>query len=226
MVVPVPGRDLTREGVERCLVRLDALGFRLTFTSALAPDEQGPFLDNGFACHERLHLLGYDLSRSARRTAPSKIRARVPTPGGTVRLCRGRDRDVRAALEVDASAFDAFWRFDRAALEDARTATAFSRWRIARGDHVVGYAVTGRSGRYAYLQRLAVDSAHQNLGIGSALVVDALRWARRRGAREVLVNTQEANTGALELYERLGFVPRPQGLAVLRWSSDTPAGPP
>ena len=44
---------------------------------------------------------------------------------------------------------------------------------------------------------------------------DALRWATRRGARTMLVNTQEQNHPAVALYERLGFLLEPDGLDVL-----------
>jgi ribosomal protein S18 acetylase RimI-like enzyme len=47
-------------------------------------------------------------------------------------------------------------------------------------------------------------------------VADGLRWLRRWGAREVLVNTQEGNEAAVALYERLGFRRHDEGLAVLQ----------
>jgi ribosomal protein S18 acetylase RimI-like enzyme len=81
---------------------------------------------------------------------------------------------------------------------------------------VAGYAITGRAGPRGYLQRLAVDPSVQRQGIGAALVADGLRWLRRWGAREVLVNTQVGNGPALALYEALGFRLQPDGLAVLR----------
>ena len=86
----------------------------------------------------------------------------------------------------------------------------------AAATDVVGYAVTGRAGPRGYLQRLAVHPDHQRAGLGGALVVDGLRWLRRWGAKEVLVNTQEGNEPAVRLYEALGFQLRPEGLAVLR----------
>ena len=67
-------------------------------------------------------------------------------------------------------------------------------------------------GRAGYLQRLAVHPDHQRAGLGGALVVDGLRWLRRWGAKEVLVNTQEGNEPAVRLYEALGFQLRPDGL--------------
>ena len=59
------------------------------------------------------------------------------------------------------------------------------------------------------------DPARQRGGIGTALVIDALHWAQRRGATSMLVNTQETNSGALALYEHLGFVREADGLDVL-----------
>ena len=44
---------------------------------------------------------------------------------------------------------------------------------------------------------------------------DGLRWLRRWGARDALVNTQEDNDRSLRLYQRTGFVLEPDGLAVL-----------
>ncbi len=86
--------------------------------------------------------------------------------------------------------------------------------------------MTGRTASIGFLQRLAVDPAAEGRGIGSALVVDALRWLGHTGAREVWVNTQPDNERARSLYLRHGFTERGAGLDVLRRSIDTPAGKP
>ncbi|MDQ2649858.1 MAG: GNAT family N-acetyltransferase [Actinomycetota bacterium] len=175
-------------------------------TAALPPEEQGPYLRTGFAVHERLHLL---------RRPVEPLPDVGPTAG---HLARGRRRDRPKVLAIDAAAFPDFWRLDAVGLEDALAATPSVRFRVATTDGAgpAGYAVTGRAGSRGYLQRLAVHPDQQGQGIGSALVVDGMRWLRRWGAREVLVNTQEDNAGALSLYERLGFEREPDGLAVLR----------
>ena len=54
---------------------------------------------------------------------------------------------------------------------------------VADDGGVVGYAVTGRSAARGYLQRLAVDPERWRQGVGAALVVDGLRWLRRRHVR-------------------------------------------
>ena len=50
--------------------------------------------------------------------------------------------------------------------------------------------------------------------------MDGLRWMARCGATQAWVNTPMHNTGALRLYERLGFELVPPGLQVLELSVD------
>jgi len=186
--------------LDECLRSLSASGYRSVLTAALSPPEQQVFLERGFTVHEHLHLLRHRLATP------------IPRPGGTSRA-RRRDRD--AVLAVDHAAFDAFWRFDGAGLEDARRATPTSRFRVVRDGGVEAYAVTGRAGTLSYLQRLAVRPGVQRRGLGTRLVLDALAWAQRRGATSMLVNTQETNGPALALYEHVGFVREVEGLDVL-----------
>jgi ribosomal protein S18 acetylase RimI-like enzyme len=206
-IVPEPGHLPAVDAVARCVDELTGQGYRAALTSALTYGEQQPFLDAGFVVHERLHLLRHALTPLP---SPSE---RLPAG---LRLRRGRRADRDGALRVDAAAFSPFWRFDARGLEDARVATPTSRFRvIAHDEVVVGYAVTGRAASIGYLQRLAVRPDHHRRGLGHALVVDALRWARRRGATSVLVNTQETNADAVRLYEGMGFAREAYGLAVL-----------
>jgi ribosomal protein S18 acetylase RimI-like enzyme len=175
--------------------------------------EQAPFLANGFTVHERLHLLVRSVED-------------LPEAGpGAAFVHRSRRADRAHLLELDRSAFPSFWQLDDDALADALAATPSSRLRVADAPgvgEIAGYAITGRAGSRGYLQRLAVDPARQRQGIATALVVDGLRWLRRRGAREVLVNTQEANGAALALYDALGFRRQAEGLAVLRRALEGP----
>jgi ribosomal protein S18 acetylase RimI-like enzyme len=200
-IAPVAGRPATVETVDHCLRLVAAKGYDRVLTAALTVAEQRPFLASGFAPQEWLYLLRHDLF--ALPDAPAR------------RLRRALPFDHQRVLDIDARAFDSFWRFDREGLADARRATPASRFRVVDEGGVLGYAITGRAGAQGYLQRLAVDPDHHHGGLGSALVLDALWWAKRRGVASMLVNTQETNTAALGLYERLGFVAEPNGLAVL-----------
>jgi ribosomal protein S18 acetylase RimI-like enzyme len=193
------------DAVHRTVEELASSGYASVLTGALAAPDQMPFLQAGFEVHERLHLLVRALD-DLPRVAPADLR-------------RAHHADRPRVLAVDAAAFPSFWRLDASGLADALAATPSARFRVATeapSGSVVGYAVTGRAGPRGYLQRLAVHPDSQRAGLGAALVVDGLRWLRRWGAKEVLVNTQEENHAAVRLYEALGFHQRPEGLAVLR----------
>ena len=203
VLTPVPDRPApARSDIERELDQLAARGITRVLTGALHHGELAPFVSAGFTQRERLHLLRHDLQR-------------LPEPTGSVRHRRAWRRDHPAVLAIDARAFDDFWTLDRAGLGDALAATPLSRFRVATGDGLVGYAITGRAGRRGYLQRLAVDPDHHRQGIGVVLVADSLRWLRRAGASAAVVNTQVGNDGALSLYLATGFVPEAHGLTVL-----------
>ncbi|MDP8987294.1 MAG: GNAT family N-acetyltransferase, partial [Actinomycetota bacterium] len=187
--------------VEHCCDMLVRQGFGEVVTAALSVHEQRGFLLAGFDVREELHLLSRDLD------------ALPKAPHAPLR--RGRRRDRRPTIEIDALAFPPFWRLDEAGLVDALAATRSTRFRVAGHGPVLGYAVSGRAGARGYLQRLAVHPGAQGRGLGRALVLDGLRWMRRGGAVRAMVNTQLDNDRALQLYQSLGFQIEPTGLAVL-----------
>jgi [ribosomal protein S18]-alanine N-acetyltransferase len=195
---PVPSTAFVR----RCVDQLARQGFSKVVTSALTTPEQSGFLFAGFTVQERLHLLGHDLTD-------------IPQ-ADTRELRRAHRADHAAVLAVDEAAFPPFWRIDEAGLAEALGATPHVRFRLADNPSgITAYAVTGRSGRRGFLQRLAVVPDQQRLGLGRALVVDALHWLRRWRVEQAVVNTQLGNDPAVALYESVGFVHEPEGLCVL-----------
>ncbi len=169
-------------------------GLRALRTGALFPPSDLPFRHAGFVEIDRLALFSRPTPDMAQRTTP---------PRG-VRLTALRPWHLGRVADLDAAAFGAVWGNDRSAIEEIRNATPQHRARIAIDrSGVLGVAITGRAGATAYLQRLAVDPAARRRGIAHALVLDALRWARR--ARRILVNTSVDNEAAIALYRGLGF---------------------
>ena len=51
-----------------------------------------------------------------------------------------------------------------------------------------------------------MDPDHARRGIGRSLVRASVDWARRHGARTMVLNTQPENLAAARLYEDEGFV--------------------
>ena len=55
------------------------------------------------------------------------------------------------------------------------------------------------------VQGLAVHPSARRRGIGAMLLTAAVRRTRERGARKLTLRVLSTNTGAIALYERLGF---------------------
>jgi ribosomal protein S18 acetylase RimI-like enzyme len=208
-IAPQSPGAVSIDTVNRCVELLASRGYRSAVTTAMGLVEAQPFLLSGFTVRERLHLLAHDMRRLP---APRASAAEAVT------MRRARRNDRPTVLKVDHLVFQSFWQLDDEGLEEALTATPSVRFRVVtdrpRGT-VAGYAVTGRAARSGFVQRLAVHPDLHGQGVGGALVLDGLGWLRRRGVDRAMVNTQETNTGALHLYEKLGFERQATGLVVL-----------
>jgi len=161
---------------------------------------------------------------AAELPAGVEIRAFVPS------------RDEQAWLRVNARAFADHPEQGRWTLEDLRVRMA-ERWFDPEGFFVAyqagesdgellgfhwtkihgGHVVGGGEGDHQHepigeVYVLGVDPSANGLGLGAALTVTGLAHLRRRGLDQVMLYVDEANTGAVKLYERLGFV---------RWATDT-----
>lgn len=208
------------------LNELRSNGFQRVRTGAVSELRTGPFDALGFAVVQRLTLLHLDLLDER---VPVSIDGTVPAAAtgvpAEVHLRKARTGELPVLAAIDASAFPVGWSLDTLAIEDAAGATQRSRIRVATdsGRTAVGYAVSGRSGRSAFLQRLAVSPDAQGSGIGALLVEDSIAWARRWRCRSVAVNTQDDNDRARRLYERAGFIARSHGLLVLERTLATEA---
>lgn len=201
-----PGAEVSDSMASAAIEAATGRGYNRLRTSALSGIESEPFIRAGFEPRQVLALLSRPIANG------------LPSPNSSVAIRRARRRDRPSVLAVDHAAFELFWHLDQAGLHDTLRATPFRHFRVARHGGktaLAGYAISGRSGPAGYLQRLAISPRQQGQGVGAALVVDGLRWMARWGATQAWVNTPQHNTGALRLYERLGFEQVPPGLQVL-----------
>ncbi|WP_285564656.1 GNAT family N-acetyltransferase [Streptomyces sp. RTGN2] len=95
----------------------------------------------------------------------------------------------------------------RAEAEDPDRAFADATVFVARdGDTATGcVVVTAPVDGRVEIKRLWTDPAHRGRGVASALLDAALAHAAREGVRTVRLSVWQWRTGALALYERLGF---------------------
>ena len=59
--------------------------------------------------------------------------------------------------------------------------------------------------KYAFITDMIVEHKYQKQGIGSALLLEAKKWAENRKLDYVELNVLSANIGAIALYEKQGF---------------------
>ncbi len=129
-----------------------------------------------------------------------------------------RSDEVDTLVEVEAAAgemfrdvgLDAIADDDEPAAEDLLTAIAAQTiWVAEVGGRVVGYAWTldlGRPGRpLPHLEQLSVRPEHGGRGIGTVLVEEAMRWARRQGGTDLTLTTFRDVWFNRPWYERRGF---------------------
>jgi GNAT superfamily N-acetyltransferase len=191
-------------------------GYSTVRTGAVHAEQRSPFVALGFESAQDLVLLHCDVSTvrigAWRRASPSRPHD----------IRRARPGDLGALAALDTAAFPDGWGLDVHAITDAAGATAKHRVAVVDGldGHPIAYSISGRSGQAAFLQRLAVEPRVQGTGVGRVLVIDSLRWAARWRVGAVAVNTQNDNHRALQLYESVGFVRRPNGLTVMQRALD------
>lgn len=65
---------------------------------------------------------------------------------------------------------------------------------------------------WAELTELYVDPEHRRRGIGSALLEQAEKWARARGATQMQVRTGDKNEAGRGIYQKRGYSIRPHQL--------------
>jgi GNAT superfamily N-acetyltransferase len=223
LLFPLDQRPLSPAVVLSALHELHARHFSGWVESiALADHEVRAFAQNHFTVRQSLRLLTHDLHRLGRRPflPPGAAIGTIATTGSPP---TPSTEHVSRVLELDRRAFPEGLGLDVMGLRHSLTATPTIHmgavWAAPSAERLdaslQGFSISGRVGRIAYLQRLAVDPVAQGRGVGTALVDHSLRWARRHGARRMVVNTQQTNTAALRLYTTLGFEPAATDLTVM-----------
>ena len=97
-------------------------------------------------------------------------------------------------------------------------------------ERIVGYCGMYCSFEEGEITNVAVDPAHQNCGIGKALMQYLLNQAQQKGITRVILEVRISNENAMRLYRSLGFqncgirknfyeLPREDGM-VMAWEAD------
>ena len=188
-----------------CTDSLFDLGVSGVASPPLPTMSAGLWLSAGFEPHLFLDLYSRGLTGSQ------------PPPSYEV-TTRGDDawEDIE---KIDGAAFPPLWRLDRDGLREAMGATPHAGLLLTHENRsLAGFAIVGAGSIAGYLQRVAVHPDFAQRGIGRSLVRAANQWAKRRGARSMMLNTQPENEPAARLYVSEGFEKMLDQLTVFRVS--------
>ena len=143
-----------------------------------------------------------------------------PSPAGIeLRPSRESDIDSLSAIAVGAHHDTRFYvdgRFGRDrcdALYQLWIAKSCRGWAdqvivAERAGEAVGYVTCHKTPRAGRIGLVGVAEHARGLGIGHAMIGEALRWLASQGVDDVSVATQARNTSGLRLYQKSGFTVR------------------
>lgn len=153
-----------------------------------------------------------------------------PAEGGglEVRLDPMRRRHLRSVLRIESLVYPRPWSLSLFLSELALRSTRSYTVAKVLGT-VVGYSGLMLTSDEGHITTIAVDPAWHRHQIGTRLMLDMMRVARGRGAREVTLEVRVSNHPAQAMYRRFGFAPegiRPnyyvetQEDALVMWAHD------
>ncbi len=179
-------------------------GYEQLLSPLVSAEVAAGYLQADMHEHERIVTLRVDEHTASSWTSD-------PIPG--VRLRSACASDMKEMLEIDAQCFDDFWRYGPKELGDY-----FVRDRVVVAENaegLIGYTLCTVENGAGTLGRLAVRPVDRRRGVGTTLLVDAVKCMMRQGAGIVSLCTQEDNAASRAAYGRVGMRELPGRLYLL-----------
>lgn len=185
------------------------LGPPTVISPPLMPSAQQAWLKAGYRTYTSLRLFRKSIETESTPLLPAAVI---------------RHPDWVRVIEIDAAAFGTDWQAELPALNEAMKSagtTALLGINDPGGaPELAAYAIVGVSAVTGYLQRLAVAPRFHGQGLGRSLTRSSVNWCRRRGARQVILNTKPDNQPAQNLYVSEGFELLPDRLELLGYGDN------
>ncbi len=121
-----------------------------------------------------------------------------------IEILKAEPAQITQVLVIERAAFDPPWS-ESSLMSEASRNDAYFGVAVESGV-VLGFCVLRLISGEAELFQIAVDEARRQLGLGSRLLQEALRFAENNGALAVYLEVRAGNAPAIGLYKRHGFV--------------------
>ena len=118
------------------------------------------------------------------------------------RLVRMQESDLTEVMAIEGAIYSHPW--TRGNFADSLRA-GYQCWNWRLGRELLGYLVLLVAAGEGHLLNLSVAASRQRSGHGSALLNEAMRLARSRGAEHIFLEVRPSNLAAKALYGRFGF---------------------
>ena len=125
-----------------------------------------------------------------------------------VALRRLQMRDLNAIERIERAAYPTPWSRSMFASELAKPSSICLGAFQPETDVLVGYLIISRYVDAWHVMNVCVDPEQRRRGIATALLERLFELTAGRSRRGYTLEVRVSNTGAIKLYERLGFRPR------------------
>ena len=117
-------------------------------------------------------------------------------------------RDLNAIEEIERSSYPTPWSRSMFASELAKPSSLCLGAFEAETGKLIGYLIISRYVDAWHVMNIAVDPNVRRAGVATALLRRLFELTSGDGRRGYTLEVRVSNTGAINLYERLGFQPR------------------
>ena len=125
-----------------------------------------------------------------------------------VELRRLQMRDLNAIERIERASYPTPWSRSMFAGELSKPSSICLGAFDADRDELVGYLIISRYVDAWHVMNLAVEPEYRRRGIATLLLERLFELTSGRGRRGYTLEVRVSNTGAIKLYDRLGFRPR------------------
>jgi ribosomal-protein-alanine N-acetyltransferase len=117
-------------------------------------------------------------------------------------LCAMREEDLAEVMAIESAIYSHPWTHGNFT-DSLRAEYACRTWRLHGA--LIGYFILMVGAGEGHLLNLSIAASHQRRGHGTALLNEAIAFARKLGAGSLFLEVRPSNRPAHGLYTRFGF---------------------